>query len=115
MACMTNPSKQRGTKFETDCVKFAQANGFPDARRQPLAGSADRGDIWLCSGVVLECKATRSIALAAAVDEAQAEARNAGVEIGIAVIKRRNHGTGDAYAVLPYELLLAILEEGGWK
>lgn len=53
---MANPSKQKGTKCETDTVRYLRANGFPLAERRALAGNADRGDILACPGVIVECK-----------------------------------------------------------
>ena len=44
---MVNPSKKKGTAAESAVVKFAQANGFPDARRLTLSGSYDQGDVEL--------------------------------------------------------------------
>lgn len=41
---MANPSKAKGTRAETAIVKFLKAKGVP-ARRRPLSGSQDKGDI----------------------------------------------------------------------
>lgn len=55
-------SKQKGTKFETDIVKYLTECGFTTARRVPLSGaSGDKGDIWLGEDpvnpyIIIECK-----------------------------------------------------------
>lgn len=53
---MSNPSKAKGTAAETAVVRYLQANGFPHARRQPLAGSRDIGDVWVCPWTIAEVK-----------------------------------------------------------
>lgn len=57
---MSNPSKQKGTAAETALVRYLQANGFPEARRQPLYGNKDRGDVWVCPWLIAEVKAYKT-------------------------------------------------------
>jgi predicted thioredoxin/glutaredoxin len=52
-------------------------------------------------GWALECKATRELDLAGAVDEALTEARNSGAPLAAAIVKRRRRPTSDAYVVMP--------------
>lgn len=108
-------SKDKGTRFETDVVRYLQANGFPYAERRALAGNLDKGDITGLPGIVLELKATKSIDLAGAVTEAEIEAKNAGVDTFAAVIKRRNKATSEAYAVMPLRKLVELLRDAEWK
>lgn len=51
-----NPSRAKGTAAESAIVRWARANGFPWADRQPLRGGRDQGDITLCPGVIVEAK-----------------------------------------------------------
>lgn len=106
---MTNRAKQRGTAFETRLVKYLRENGWPNAERRALSGSADKGDV---SGmpVVLEAKAQKSFDLAGWIDEAKAEAKNAGVPMGIVVFPRRNHSMDEAYALLRLGDLMELLK-----
>lgn len=107
-----NPSKQKGTAFETAVVRYLQANGFPQAERRALAGKDDRGDVSLGSGYtdwVLEAKATKSIDLAGALNEASREAANAKAPYYAAVIKRRNHMVDSAYVVVPLWLWATLV------
>jgi len=39
---MANPSKAKGTAWESMLVKWLRENGFPDADRSPLRGSLDQ-------------------------------------------------------------------------
>ena len=55
-------AKQKGTKYESDIVKYFTDCGFITVRRIPLSGAAgDKGDIWIgenpvVPSLVLECK-----------------------------------------------------------
>ena len=107
---MTNPSKARGTAYETALVGWLQTHGHPYAERRTLAGAHDRGDIAGIPGVVLEAKNCKTIALAAWVDELAVEIGNAGVDIGAVVIRRR--GTSDvgrSYAVMPLDVFNRLI------
>lgn len=95
-----NASKRAGTAFESAVVGYLQEHGFPYAERRALRGTKDCGDIAGVPGVVIECKATRSIDLATAMNEAEAERCNAEAELGVAVIKRRHRATAGAYVVM---------------
>lgn len=77
---MSNPSKQRGTAWESSICTYLLAEGFPVERRA-LAGSADKGDIAGLP-VAVEAKNVKATTLAAWVDEADAEAINARAPLG---------------------------------
>jgi hypothetical protein len=101
---MANPSKARGTAWETAVVRYLHEHGFPNARRKVLTGKLDEGDIDLGScEVTIEAKNTQKITLSEFVDEARIEARNSGGGYGVAVVKRRGKGTGESYAVMRLE------------
>lgn len=54
---MTNRSKEKGTKAETDFVKYCNTKqGLPFVERRALNGTRDRGDIAGIIGVVIEIK-----------------------------------------------------------
>ncbi len=109
---MVNPSKRKGTQFETDVARYASERLGITIERRALAGNADKGDlIGMPMGMGVECKNTASIDLAAAQNELAAEMKNAGVPLGVAIHKRRNHGVQDAYAVLPLHLLFDLLAQ----
>jgi hypothetical protein len=93
-----NPSKAKGTKAETAVVRYAQANGFPDAERLALHGANDIGDIRLAPGLILEVKAGKAAQTASLrqIDkwlvEAQQEADNAHADLCALIVQRRGFG-----------------------
>ena len=134
-----NRSKARGTAFETDVVNYLNAYGIP-VRRMPPAGSKDVGDVQTFDGQwVFEIKNTKSIDLAGACDELDAEMLNAdnaalksakrgdnpvvrGAAIikrvvrGAAIIKRVRKNVSEAYVVMPLrEFADLIMEFEGYN
>jgi len=93
-----NPSKAKGTKAETAVVRYAQANGFPDAERLALHGTNDIGDIRLAPGLILEVKAGKAAQGASLrqidkwLAEAQREADNAHADMCALIVQRRGFG-----------------------
>ena len=106
---MVNRSKQKGTQFETDIVRYLQDHGHPHAERRALAGAEDRGDITGIPGVMIEAKNCGSITLAAWADEVEVQTRNAGARIGVAWIKRRGKGIDKSYIVMSPATFLELL------
>lgn len=84
-----NRSKAKGTAAETAVVTYLQKWGYPDAERRALHGALDQGDVAGVSGVVVEVKNCKAMALAEWVDEAGDEASNADAPIGVVWHKRR--------------------------
>jgi len=107
---VANPSRDKGTKFESQVVEFLRTHGFPYAERRALGGANDKGDITGCGPIVVECKNAKAITLAAWCDELDVEMRNAGVEVGAVVIKRRGTtDVGRAYAVMPMDVFVRLI------
>lgn len=106
---MANRAKQKGTKFETDVVQCARAEGLPFASRLPLAGANDIGDIGGIPGVVLECKDHARLELSAWMDEAEREAATAGVDVFAVVHKRRRRPIREAYVTMPLHVFCAVI------
>ncbi len=100
---MSNPSKQKGTRFEREVADYLAEHGHPHAERMASRGALDRGDLTGVVGWVLECKATKTIDLAGAMDEVAVEQANAGTRYGAAIVKRRRKPVADAYVVLTLE------------
>lgn len=82
---MASPNGQKGTAWETACERFLAPLG---AERKPRRGARDISDLH-ARGWALECKNEARAQWAAYVDEANAEAANAGLPYGAAVVKRR--------------------------
>jgi len=101
---MTNPSKAKGTAWESAVVNWLRSTAGFDARRKVQAGGlGDQGDItveetpWL----VIEAKAAKAHDFAGWVGEANIEARNAGVSTGVVWVKRRGKASPqDGYVVM---------------
>ena len=106
---MSNPSKQRGTAFESMIVAHLKDNGFPYAERRALAGALDKGDITGLPGVMLEIKACKTLKLSEWMDEVRVEKKNAAAQVGVCVVKRRNHGAGRAYVVMEFDDFLDLI------
>ncbi len=98
-------SKNKGTKAETDLLKWLKANGHEDALRLPPMGANDHGDLtcltdcWMdgcCAKdrtpLVVEVKhyagERMSTALANGTAELEAEKANAGTSHGVLVVRR---------------------------
>lgn len=84
---MVNKPKKKGTAAETFVVRYAKANGFPEAGRKVQKGSKDEGDLDLCPHVVVEVKADKGLAYPQFLRETEAERVNAGAAVGVCVIK----------------------------
>jgi predicted lipoprotein len=108
---MANPSKRKGTTWEAAVVAYLREHGQPYAERRALAGVNDKGDVSGVPGIVFECKAERSIDLAGYMTEVATETANAGAQLGVAVVKRRNRGPGDAYVVMSLSQFVEMLAD----
>jgi hypothetical protein len=86
--------RQKGTDFENIVVEAVQRR-YPDAHRNPPAGSKDIGDVWTGDDrFILEAKCVARMALPEWVAEAKVEAARVSPHtIGVVVHKRK--GTRD--------------------
>ena len=102
-------SKARGTRWESQIVAYLHGAGFGHVERRTLSGANDKGDI---AGLplVIEAKNCKATALASWVDEAVAEARNAGVAVGVVWHHRKGKGSpGDGYVTMRGEDFVTLL------
>lgn len=105
---MSSYNKQKGSKFETDVMKYLRKLGH-FAERLAKAGANDEGDIvTIIAGqtYILECKNRKSMNLPAFWDEAQVEAKNYAKARGMVatppafvIVKRRQHGIEKAWVI----------------
>ncbi len=106
---MANPSKQKGTAFETAVVEFLNAHDLPCERRA-LHGNTDKGDIAGIPAWTFELKNRRTLDIGGAVDEATLEAMNANTPYGVAIVKRPRRGdVAHSFAVMPLAQLVTII------
>lgn len=108
---MANPSKAKGTAFESAVRDFFLEHGFPTCERRTLYGTQDKGDLSGIAGWTFECKNEKMLNVAGAVDEARIEAKNAKTIWFAAIVKRKGKGVSEAYAVMPLCELAKIIAE----
>src|SRR5580698_1111493 len=106
---MANPSKRKGSAWESAVVEYLKVSGFPYAERRVQRGSVDAGDIAGVPGFMGECKAEKTITLSAYMDEVRVQKQNAHAAVGAAIIKRRSHSVERAYVVLELKDFLDLL------
>ena len=109
---MSSYNKAKGSKFETDVMKYLRKLGH-FAERLAKAGANDEGDIvTIIAGqtYILECKNRKSINLPQFWAEAQTEAANYAKARGLlqsplafVIVKRRNASIEDAWVVQSLE------------
>ena len=107
---MSSYNKAKGSKFETDVMKYLRKLGH-FAERLAKAGANDEGDIvTIIAGqtYILECKNRKSINLPQFWAEAQTEAANYAKARGMVatppafvIVKRRNASIADAWVIQP--------------
>jgi Holliday junction resolvase len=105
-------NKTKGTKFETDVMKYLRSLGH-FVERLAKAGANDEGDlVAIVAGqtYVLELKNRKKIDLPAFWSEAQVEAENYAKARGLAssppafvIVKRRNASIERAWVIQPLE------------
>lgn len=101
---MANPAKRKGSRFEADVRDWLAATLGRRIERIPAGATVDRGDLSGLDGIAVECKAVQRIELSTILDETLLEAANVSDDtLGLAVIKRRNRSTDQAYAVMTLE------------
>jgi Holliday junction resolvase len=105
---MSSYGKRKGATFETSVVKFLRSVGFT-SERLTKAGAKDEGDIVVYVGnepIVLELKATKSLALPQFWREATIEAEHFAKARGLkevplkyVIVKRRQAGIDKAWVI----------------
>ena len=112
---MSHPNKQKGTKAETDVVRYLQKRGWKAAERRALKGTLDCGDIAGVEDVCLEVKNQKAQDLAGWVEELKVEIVNAKANTGAVIHKRKGKtDVGEWYATMPVQVYLDLLKEAGY-
>ena len=119
---MANPSKRKGSKWETDLLTYMKAFAHLAGRRwfmvrNPPAGTLDVGDLHMATVLhdwVVECKAEQRINLAGymkelADEQANWERREKKPSKGVVFVKRRNQPVGRGYAVMEVGAFMQLL------
>ena len=112
---MSNPSKQRGTRWESAIVDYVRDHGFPHCERRALSGGKDKGDLNIAPGLVIEAKCQSRHSFAEWLDEATEETANAGADIGMVWAHRRGKSSpGAGYVVMDGETAVRLLRLAGY-
>ena len=105
-----NASKSKGTAWETAITNYLTSRGFDGIERRAPQGSIDRGDIAGISGVVIEAKNHRTLALSSWLKELQLEVDNDGASLGLLCVKRRGYvSPEDAYWIIDPRHVPAVI------
>jgi len=101
----SSANKAKGTRVETEVVRFIAERKPYLVERRAQHGALDRGDVVGIPDWAIEIKNVKdwSSRLGSFVAEAEVEAENAGVPFGAVVVKRRNDSTGRSYVVMSLE------------
>jgi hypothetical protein len=108
---VSNPSKQKGTFFESLFAAYLVLRG-EKAERRALHGNTDKGDISGIEDWTFELKNRKTLDIPGAIDEARIEAANAGTRWYAAIVKRPRKGdAAEAIAAMPASLLIDLIQE----
>lgn len=108
-------SKAKGTKWETEVVRFLQSSGAPYAERRALHGTGDRGDVSGIPGVVIECKNVATASLGSWLDEAEKERANDRADLGVVWHHRRGKANAaDGIVSMTGATLVRLLAAAGY-
>ena len=109
---MSNPQKEKGSRWERAIVQCLRENGWPEADRRLGAGQAlDKGDIIGVPGFTFEAKDHKTHKFSEWLLEAEKECVNAGTKFGVVLVKRSRKPTEQAYAVMTMDTLMRIIKE----
>lgn len=117
---MANPSKNKGTAWESKIKDFLNGMGFRTERRA-LTGAQDRGDIAGIMGVVIEAKDCQRVELAGWLAEAHKEAMAESLALrvptlGVVWFKRRGKSqAADGYVVMDGIDFATLLTKAGYQ
>jgi len=120
---VSNPSKQKGTSFETLIKEYLWSKGFKGAHRTALSGGYDTGDI---NGVThsetdrqvsVQCKNQKKFNLSGWLDATVEQAERLDEAVPVLVVKRPGRGAkplDDTYAVMRLCDLVCLLQDAGY-
>lgn len=108
---MSNPGRRKGYSFEKEAVDYLRENGFKQAARTRSGSDKDRGDISGVGTWVIQCKNRKTISLPAWWRETEEQAENHSSRNYCLLIKQQRKRISDAYAVVPFRLLVKLLRE----
>ena len=105
---MVNANKRRGTAFESALRDYALKLRHK-AFRPAQAGAGDIGDVHVDGLVCIQAKDVARWSVSQHLQDALDQAQRAGLPFAALVMKKRRASIGEAYVVLNYDTLLALL------
>lgn len=120
---MSNPSKQKGTSFETLVKDYLCDKGFKAAHRTALSGGYDTGDINGIANtetgreVAVQCKNQKKFNLSGWLDATVEQSERLDNAVPLLVVKRPGkgaHSLDDTYAVMRLCDLVCLLKEANY-
>jgi len=105
---MVNANKRRGTAFESALRDYAIKLRHK-AFRPAQAGAGDIGDVHIDGLVCVQAKDVARWSVAQHLQDALDQAQRAGLPFAALVMKKRRASIGEAYVVMNYDTLLALL------
>ena len=120
---MSNPSKQKGTSFETLVKDYLYDKGFKAAHRTALSGGYDTGDINGIANtetgreVAVQCKNQKKFNLSGWLDATVEQSERLDNAVPLLVVKRPGkgaHSLDDTYAVMRLCDLVCLLKEANY-
>lgn len=106
-------SRRKGASAERDLVNYLRARGFVHADRNKIGSNV--GDVTGIPGLVIECKATRTLTLPAWITQLEDEIDEANAETGVVVAKRVGRANpADWYAIQPLWRWVDLINEVGY-
>lgn len=105
--------RQKGTLAETALVQYLQDNGYPQAERRALHGTADKGDVLWLPWLAVEVKNHRTPKYRDWLRQAEEERVNAGADVGVVIHKPHGVGTGSQgewHVVMTLDQFRALVE-----
>lgn len=107
---MSNPNKDRGSRWERALATYFQESGFPEVDRIRGKGLRDVGDLGGLRSFVIEAKDWARPNFPEFIRQAKTEAQNAGKPFGVAIQKKRRAPVGDALVLMDLDSFLRLLQ-----
>jgi len=107
---MSSAAKAKGSKAESDVVKWLKVNGFPYADRRIAGAQLDKGDISGVNGVTIEVKNHARMDLSAWVKELEVEIKNDSAWTGTILHKRKGRSdVNEWYCTMPAKVWVELI------
>ena len=108
---MSNPNKEKGTRWEVSVADYLRAGGFTEAFRLAPGGFLDAGDIGGIKDFAFECRDKNAFELSNNVKDANDRAVKKNCAYGVAVLKKRGRNVSDGYVVCDLKTFVKLLQD----